>query len=813
MAGYSSRQSVITDGNVGYASLWNNEYNAILAAFASLTGHVHDGSTGEGGYIPLIADVDKQNYIAIDTANNKVDFYLEVAGSPVLQFSIKDGVFEPAVDNDIDLGTAINAFKNLYIAGAATIASAAISGGTIDGTVIGGVTPAAGTFTSLSSTTGSFSGQVTSTVTTGTAPLVIASTTLVSNLNADKLDGQDAPTGTIIGTTDTQTLTNKTIVVASNIITTAASGNLTSTELNAALAELQTDIDTRALDSDLSTHISDTSTHGTVSAIVGVDDVQTLTNKTLTSPDINGGTSDNLTSLSVAADSEGNVSRWVMDTLAATATYWTKLAEFDTGGSGTARINVKLNINGSAGQATGFHATNTNISLYIVETVANGFESTISDISILQTNEEYINHDSFMLVQSIATAGTPIELWMKSNTTGTIYTITEESITNSGVVVTTTYQNGSTWTVTTPTGAVNITSDWATVKNDILTDSLSVNSNSNGNVSRWVMSTAQGGTGVEDGANTWAKLATLNLGASANNITVSYEATVSYGTKQKAKITVAIRQGTGFDGAASFISTEILTKGLSTTMLAFNSFKLIGAGVSNNENIELWVNKLAQFGNVRLVELAFDSANTDAQIIYNNAAAWQSATPSSTVNITSDWAPLFGDTTVSATEYGYLANVTSDIQTQIDNTSGKRGALVYHSTSQSVTAPYHVLFDSEDYDTSAIHDTVTNNSRLTVPTGVTKVKLIGHVFASTTIADGYASLAIYKNNSDSYIGSTRNQKYFNSTSVPRDISIISPILSVVSGDYFELVVGESSTGSVTLSGGGALIYFSMEIIE
>jgi parallel beta-helix repeat protein len=41
------------------------------------------------------------------------------------------------------------------------------------------------------------------------------------------------------------TVTNKTIVAANNTVTTAASGNLTSTNLNAALAELQTDIDTR----------------------------------------------------------------------------------------------------------------------------------------------------------------------------------------------------------------------------------------------------------------------------------------------------------------------------------------------------------------------------------------------------------------------------------------------------------------------------------------------------------------------------------------------------------------------------------------
>lgn len=52
--------------------------------------------------------------------------------------------------------------------------------------------------------------------------------------------------GAVVGTTDAQALTNKTFVVASNTVTTAASGNLTSTELNAALAELQADIDTKA---------------------------------------------------------------------------------------------------------------------------------------------------------------------------------------------------------------------------------------------------------------------------------------------------------------------------------------------------------------------------------------------------------------------------------------------------------------------------------------------------------------------------------------------------------------------------------------
>ena len=54
-------------------------------------------------------------------------------------------------------------------------------------------------------------GQFISTVTSGTAPFVVLSDTQVTNLNASFLRGKIPPTGEIIGTTDTQTLTNKTL--------------------------------------------------------------------------------------------------------------------------------------------------------------------------------------------------------------------------------------------------------------------------------------------------------------------------------------------------------------------------------------------------------------------------------------------------------------------------------------------------------------------------------------------------------------------------------------------------------------------------
>ena len=46
-----TRQKTYTDGDIIQASDTNNEFDQLLAAFASSTGHTHDGTTGEGGPI------------------------------------------------------------------------------------------------------------------------------------------------------------------------------------------------------------------------------------------------------------------------------------------------------------------------------------------------------------------------------------------------------------------------------------------------------------------------------------------------------------------------------------------------------------------------------------------------------------------------------------------------------------------------------------------------------------------------------------------------------------------------------------------
>ena len=44
-----TRQKTYTDGDIIQASDTNDEFDQLLAAFASSTGHSHDGTTGEGG--------------------------------------------------------------------------------------------------------------------------------------------------------------------------------------------------------------------------------------------------------------------------------------------------------------------------------------------------------------------------------------------------------------------------------------------------------------------------------------------------------------------------------------------------------------------------------------------------------------------------------------------------------------------------------------------------------------------------------------------------------------------------------------------
>ena len=114
----------------------------------------------------------------------------------------------------------------------------------------------------------SVNGQIQSQASQGTAPFVVQSTTNVANLNADTVDGKHAPSGDIVGTSDSQTLTTKTLNLSNNTLTGTVA------QFNTALSD------------------------DNFATLTGAE---TLTNKTLTSPSIGiitntGGTSQNIPS-------------------------------------------------------------------------------------------------------------------------------------------------------------------------------------------------------------------------------------------------------------------------------------------------------------------------------------------------------------------------------------------------------------------------------------------------------------------------------------------------------------------------------------
>lgn len=186
-----------------------------------------------------------------------------------------------------------------------------INGGSIDGTPIGASSASTGAFSSATV------GGITVATTTATQTLtnktisadnntisgIAASSFVLSNAsgNVDGAAAQKAiPSGVVVGTTDTQTLTNKTISGGANTLTNIANASLTnsSVTINGTAIALGASGTVTAANPNaltIGTGLSGTSYNGSAAVTVAIDSTvatlagtQTLTNKTLTTPTVNG---------------------------------------------------------------------------------------------------------------------------------------------------------------------------------------------------------------------------------------------------------------------------------------------------------------------------------------------------------------------------------------------------------------------------------------------------------------------------------------------------------------------------------------------
>ena len=146
--------------------------------------------------------------------------------------------------------------------------------------------------------------------------------------------------------------------------------------------------------------------------------------------------------------------------------------------------------------------------------------------------------------------------------------------------------------------------------------------------SKLVCTTAAGAMGAEDGTNSWAKIATFSTGTNEfaeAQLLLSVTNTNS-GNHDTAIVSVYFR--TNSSGTNPTVDVKIISKGGNGFIIASDSFKVISGGWSSD--LELWFRKGAPYGRLQFYETS--KSITGGTLTYTSNPAWQSTTPTGTVN-------------------------------------------------------------------------------------------------------------------------------------------------------------------------------------
>lgn len=135
-----------------------------------------------------------------------------------------------------------------------------------------------------------------------------------------------------------------------------------------------------------------------------------------------------------------------------------------------------------------------------------------------------------------------------------------------------------------------------------------------------------------------------------------------------------------------------------------------------------------------------------------------------------------------------------------------KGAMAkFNADKATSTLPYYPVWDGTDYDTDGFWSAA-NPTRLTVPAGVTMVRLYGCL--NPTVLSGNLALSVYKNGA-SFRGGAQTGGPTGYTNVMP--SLATPPIPVVEGDYFELRFNRNASGSLTY--GASQSYLAIEVVE
>jgi hypothetical protein len=155
----------------------------------------------------------------------------------------------------------------------------------------------------------------------------------------------------------------------------------------------------------------------------------------------------------------------------------------------------------------------------------------------------------------------------------------------------------------------------------------------------------------------------------------------------------------------------------------------------------------------------------------------------------------------------------ADISVRLKGDGGFRGAMAMLTSAFSVAnaSATPIDWDTTEYDTDSSFSG-SNPSRLTVPPGVTRVRLVGGVFFASDTDTAARNVSIRKNGSTVQGGGLVQTDNGGSTPGNTALNVSSAVLSVVGGDYFELFARQDSGGAldVTVSD---FTFFGIEVVE
>lgn len=144
-----------------------------------------------------------------------------------------------------------------------------------------------------------------------------------------------------------------------------------------------------------------------------------------------------------------------------------------------------------------------------------------------------------------------------------------------------------------------------------------------------------------------------------------------------------------------------------------------------------------------------------------------------------------------------------------------RGTLVWSSIDLAMVTATEtpIPWDSEVFDSDAIHSTAALTTRLTVPANVSRIRLRAGVLWQSTAAGGRFFSRFLKNGAV-FKGGGGHDQLLSAVAQTHCYTLDTAVLSVVAGDYFEVTALQTTGGNLNVVGDtGNKTFFEMEIIR